>query len=226
VTDCFSTIEAVLFDLDGTLVETRIDFPLMKREVIRIAGAFGADSDQLAGLDILGVVGRTVYLLRSQGKHGDAARFRADALARLEEIEVAHATDTTEIPFACELVQSIRSAGARVGIVTRNCRKASLISLEIVGIRPDAMVCREDTEKHKPDPEHIHVALRVLKVSPQAAVMVGDHIMDVQGGKSAGMRTIGFLRQDRPMDFFDVVNPDVVVWDLKEALSAIINFDR
>jgi len=221
-----STIEAVLFDLDGTLVETNIDFPLMKREVLRIAGAFGASPEQLVGLDILGVVSRTIYLLRSHGRHADALRFRAEAMARLEEIEMAHAEDTTQIPFAAELVEALRVGGARIGVVTRNCRKASMISLDRVGIRPDAMVCREDTEKHKPDPEHIHAALRLLGVGPQAAVMVGDHIMDVQGGKSAGMRTIGYLRQDRPMDFFDVVKPDVVVWDLKEALDAIIDFDR
>ena len=51
-------VEAALFDLDGTLVETNIDFPLMKREMITLAQEQGLDPQALARLDILAIVGR------------------------------------------------------------------------------------------------------------------------------------------------------------------------
>ena len=48
--------------------------------------------------------------------------------------------------------------------------------------------------------------------------MIGDHWMDIQAGRAAGTRTIGFLRPDRPEGFFDVCPPDVVIPDLGELL--------
>ena len=56
-------VDAVLFDLDGTLVETNIDFPLMKREVLALAARHGLDTGGLVELDILGVVERAAELL-------------------------------------------------------------------------------------------------------------------------------------------------------------------
>jgi phosphoglycolate phosphatase-like HAD superfamily hydrolase len=53
--------------------------------------------------------------------------------------------------------------------------------------------------------------------------MVGDHPMDIQSGKAAGLVTIGFLRDHRPDDFFRQVNPDLTVRTLEEVLCAIID---
>jgi phosphoglycolate phosphatase-like HAD superfamily hydrolase len=53
--------------------------------------------------------------------------------------------------------------------------------------------------------------------------MVGDHLMDVISGKSAGMRTIGVLTDERGSDYFSSVEPDAVTPDLNEILRAIIH---
>jgi phosphoglycolate phosphatase-like HAD superfamily hydrolase len=68
----------------------------------------------------------------------------------------------------------------------------------------------------KPDPLHLHLALERLGVSPADAVMVGDHVMDVLGGKAAGTRTLGVLTPDRPPDFFREAAPDGVIRALPE----------
>jgi len=219
------SVDAVLFDLDGTLVETNIDFPLMKREALALAAQHGLDTASLVELDILGVVDTAAGMLISSGLHEEAGDLRMAAMRRLEEIEMRHARDTQEIPFARELVGRLSERGIRIGIVTRNCRRASETSLGIVGIAPDVLVCREDSERHKPHPEPLRIALEALGARPEASVMVGDHLMDIQSGKAAGMRTIGFLRDTRPPDFFDSVRPDLVVRDLAEVLRAVIGCD-
>lgn len=216
-------IDAVLFDLDGTLVETSIDFALMHREMLSLSALYGLDTQPLASLDILAIVDWSVHLLSSEGRHTEAWNLRREAMRILEEIELRHANGTTEIASARKLVSELERAGIRVGIVTRNCRRASEISLEIVGIRPDVLVCREDTDLHKPHPEPLLKALKTLNALPANAIMVGDHLMDVQGGKAAGMATIGFLRDSRPPGFFDRVKPDLVVRSLDEVLGAIID---
>ena len=220
-----SDVDAVLFDLDGTLVETNIDFPLMKREVVALAVESGLPAEEVQGLDILGVLARTVEFLTASGRPSDAGQVRSRGMDILEEIELRHASDTQEIAFAKELVDHLRGCGIGIGIVTRNCRRASEISLSITGICADVVICREDSNNHKPHPEPILLALSTLHADPRNSIMVGDHIMDVQAGKAAGMKTIGFLREDRPRDFFDEVAPGLVACDLREVLDAIIGRD-
>lgn len=219
-------VEAVLFDLDGTLVETNIDFPLMKRTVVALAAEEGVETDGLDGMDILAAVEEAAGRLRARGACAGSVRYREQAFAALEEIELRHARQTREIPFARELVCRLRERGIRVGVVTRNCRRASEMSLEIVRIRPDVMVCREDAREHKPHPEQLHLALDALGVRAERSIMVGDHLMDISSGQAAGSKTIGILHDSRPPNFFDAVRPDLVARSLEEVLDAIVGRDR
>jgi phosphoglycolate phosphatase len=216
-------VEAVLFDLDGTLVETSIDFALMRREMLALAAAHGLDPEPMALLDILAIVDHSAETLARQDRPDEGRNLRAEAMRILEEIELRHANATTEIPTATKLIGALREAGIGVGIVTRNCRKASDISLGMVGIRPDVIICREDTDLHKPHPEPLLQALKVLNATPERSIMIGDHLMDIQSGKAAGTATIAFLRENRPPDFFDRLEPDMVVHSLEEVLGAIID---
>ncbi len=219
-------VECVLFDLDGTLVRTDIDFPLMKRTMISLAAEWGFTSDKLADMDILAILDGASEFLTLLGKADQAALLRDRAMAALEEIELRHARRTREIPSARELVEELKNRQIGVGIVTRNCKKASRISLDMARIVPDVLVCRDDTVRHKPHPEPLQMALSKLGATAVHSVMVGDHIMDVQSGKAAGMKTVGFLSQGRPEGFFEQVDPDLVVRHLSEVSDAIVRRDR
>lgn len=217
-----STVDCVLLDLDGTLVETNIDFPLMKREMVALAAEYGMDTHELLHLDILAVVYTTVDALYDQERDRDAKEMRSRAMQKLEDIELRHAKDTQEIPYARELIAGLRIRHIPFGIVTRNCRAASWESLRMVGIVPDVLVCREDTVRHKPHPDPLRVALGIFGARPADSIMVGDHIMDVQSGKAAGMATVGLLGDNRSLDFFDEIAPDFVARNLQEVLGAIV----
>lgn len=218
-------VDAVLFDLDGTLVETNIDFPLMKREMVALAVESGLAAEDVQELDILGIV-EHIYQFSAQKESPEAARLlRARAMSTLQQIELRHADKTREIPFARELIERLQERNIPIGIVTRNCRRASELSLDLTNIHTDVLICREDAINHKPHPEPLLLALSRLNARPGNSIMVGDHIMDVQSGKAAGMKTIGFLREIRDDDFFDVAEPDFVTRNLKEVLDAIIHSD-
>jgi phosphoglycolate phosphatase len=219
----FSNIDAVLFDLDGTLVETNIDFSLMKREMISLAVDSGLPASDLAPLDILAIVERMTDHARNSRGVDVAEKLREEAFLILEEMELRHSADARDIPPARDIVNELRRKGIRVGIVTRNCRAASEESLARTGIVADALVSREDVARTKPDPEHLLHTLRLLSADPSRSVMVGDHLMDVISGKSAGMRTIGVLTDERGSDYFSSVEPDAVTPDLNEILRAIIH---
>jgi len=225
MTPLIETVDAVLFDLDGTLVETDIDFPLMKRRMLELAAKEGIDTKKLSSMDILGIVDSAYSTLISWGLHESAEDFRIRAIDALEEIEIRHARDARQIPFARDIIARITQEGIKTGIVTRNCRKASLISLEKAGIMPDVLVCREDTVRHKPHPEPLLFALTMLSARPENSIMVGDHLMDIEAGKAAGLKTVALLWDYRPADFFDEVKPDRLARNLQEVLCAIIDCD-
>jgi len=217
-------VHAVLFDLDGTLVDTDIDFPLMKNRLLALAASHGLNTEPLKHLDILAMIDVAENSL--QDNPDSAANLRLRAMNILQDIELKHARNTREVPYARELLDKLRARGFKVGIVTRNCRAASLISLRMVGIHPDALVCREDTALRKPHPHHVLRAMEELKCAKEHSWMVGDHIMDIESGRAAGVKTVGFLRDYRPRDFFDVVAPDAVVTNLQEVLGVVVDCCR
>ncbi|NLI01566.1 MAG: HAD-IA family hydrolase [Chthonomonadales bacterium] len=205
--------EAALFDLDGTLIDTHIDFALMRREMLRLAAEHGCDQSDLAGLDILAIVSVCAGRLRASGDHEAANAVRERALDRLREIEIAHCSRPEPIPGAAELLKRLHARGVKIAIVTRNCRDVSEMLVEHGELLHDALVTRDDVERTKPDPEHLAAALRILGLRDDggsAAIMVGDHWMDIQAGKRARCRTVGLLRGRDP-SLFDREEPDTLV---------------
>jgi HAD superfamily hydrolase (TIGR01549 family) len=190
----------------------------MKREMLELGERHGIPASELQGLDILAVVDAIVERLDDQGKVDEAGRVRQEAFDTLERIELAHSDEASVVPGALELLFALREADMKIGIVTRNCRGAVQISLDRTGVFYDVLLTRDDVRNTKPHPDHLLQALEVLDVQPGGALMVGDHWMDIQGGRAAGTRTVGFLRPDRPDGFFDVCPPDLIIRDIGELL--------
>jgi phosphoglycolate phosphatase len=203
-------VRAVLFDLDGTLVHTRIDFPAMREAVLDLARVAGIEPSTLAPRDALGLIDAASAL------HPDPATFRRQADDRLVSIELEACGAAVAAEGAVETLSWLIETGVRVGIVTRNSRAAADVLLRRFPIPHEVLLTRSDTPRVKPDPIHLSLALEQLGVEPQAALMVGDHTMDVLGGKAAGMLTIGILTDERPHDFFATADPDAVIRVLPE----------
>lgn len=219
-------LKAVLFDLDGTLVDTNIDFLFMRSEILRLAEESGVYDNSLQKMDLLGAIDCTVDKLKELGKTNESEDFYKEAYRVLREIEMEHAAAALEIPEANSLLDTLIKLNIRTCIVTRNCRDASLLSMEVTGIKVDAMITREDTKTHKPLPEPVLAALKLINAKPAEAIMVGDHQMDILSAQRAGCRAIGFLREDRPDSFFDSVKPNAVITSLGELRLALDYINR
>lgn len=218
-------LKAVLFDLDGTLVDTNIDFAFMRKEMLKLAQEYKVFVNNMEKMDILGIIDASIISLEAKNRYKEVVDIYTQAYQILKNIELKHSENALEVPNARNLLISLQDRNIKTAVVTRNCREASLLSMRIVGIEVDIMIAREDSRVHKPMPEPVLAALDKLNICPERAVMVGDHLMDVLSGKSAGCRTIGFLREERPYNFFDAVNPDAVIRSLGELCFAINNIN-
>jgi len=86
MTNPFEGIRAALFDLDGTLVETNIDFGLMKREMLALGEKHGIPACEMQGLDILSIVDFIVARLMESSRVDEAEQAKQEAFEKLEQI--------------------------------------------------------------------------------------------------------------------------------------------
>lgn len=182
-------VRAVLFDLDGTLIDSAPD----------LAGA-GNDMRAARGLPMLplahfrpmvgsgarGMLGRA---LQVQPDHPDFEALRDEFLQRYE----ARMTRETQVFAAMRpVLAALRDAGRPWGIVTNKATRFSAPLVRALGLLDEAatLICGDTTPHSKPHPAPLLEAARRLGVEPAACVYVGDDLRDVQAGRAAGMATL------------------------------------
>jgi len=158
----FSAIRAAVFDFDGTLAETNIDFARMRAEVLAVAERWGLRD----GLDekryILEIVDDVLALLPDADARG---RFRREAEQAMQRVELEATSVALPFPGVPEALRHLLDSGIRVGIITRNCQAGVRSVLERHPIPHEVLLTRDDVELVKPHPSHLHRALEMLGMS-------------------------------------------------------------
>ncbi|MCP5174759.1 MAG: HAD-IA family hydrolase [Moraxellaceae bacterium] len=182
--------QAVLFDLDGTLVDTAPDF-------VRIVNKLRAQH-QLAPLpydDIRAAVSAGARAMVQVGfPHYalDSPEFATLRQQLLDEYEADICQDSRVFTGLEQLLAHLEAQNIAWGIVTNKPRYLSeaLLSALHLTTRCKVLVCPDDVKHTKPDPEPMFLACQTLNVDPTQCVYVGDHIRDIQAGNNANMTTI------------------------------------
>lgn len=180
-------VTAVVFDFDGTLAELNIDFPPIYVRLFALADRFGVDRSRLSERYLIELIDE----MTAQLSDGPSAKFYAEATGLVVDEEVASAGRASLFSGTRDLLTSLRSGGIAVGLVTRNCEAAVKTVFPDVEAMVDAFVPRERTERVKPDPAHLVKTLGLLHVAAERAAMVGDHPIDIESARAAGMRPVG-----------------------------------
>ena len=180
-------LRAVLFDLDGTLLDT-FDFIYGAFEhALAKHGVVTFDREKIASY--MGGPLEQVYAEMAPG---------CDAILLSE----AHRTFQSEnirlvslFPQTIEVLGELKRRNLKIAAITTRSLRTSIKSLEATSILHyfDLVLSAEDVTKHKPDPEPILKALEFLKVKPEEAIMVGDTKADIMAGKNAGVKTVAAL---------------------------------
>ncbi|MBK5247570.1 MAG: HAD-IIIA family hydrolase [Peptostreptococcaceae bacterium] len=95
-------------------------------------------------------------------------------------------------PGMLELIKKLKKKGYKMGIVTSRMTGTTIQGLEKYGIRDcfEAVVTCDHTEKHKPDPEPVNIALKILGSKPEESIMIGDSKFDILCAKNAGVKSV------------------------------------
>lgn len=186
-TNSFSC-DAVLFDLDGTLIDTAPDFVTVVNEQRRIHNLpeLGAPaiSSQVSN-------GSRALIELSFGLSADDDNFEKYRQELLDLYLEIVGREATLYPQMNDVLRKLEQQNIPWGIVTNKPRIYSekLLSRMELSERCDVLVCPCDLAKAKPDPEGILLAMRKLNARPEYTVYVGDHERDIQAAKAAGELT-------------------------------------
>lgn len=183
-------LQAVVFDFDGTLAETNIDFAEMRRRINVLVQQWGVWEEGLdQGRYVLEVIDLAADRLASQ--NGAASEFRRQAEQVLIEVEMETCALAHPYPGVPEALAALVAAGLQTGIITRNCRACVDHFLQRYPLPHRVLLTRDDVNPVKPDPYHLLAALNTLQISPAACVLVGDHRSDIECAVAAGAQGVG-----------------------------------
>ena len=176
----------VLFDLDGTLVDS-IDL------IVRAAEhAFGATLGTVPSrAEIMAGIGRP--LLAQFGAYVDTEAQMEALIQAYRRVQLAHHDDLTR-PYdgVNDAVRWLSDDGRALGVVTSKIEPLAHRALTHVGLDPffDLVVGIESTARHKPEPDPLLFAMERLGANPPETVYVGDSPFDIQAARAAGITSI------------------------------------
>ena len=181
---------AVVFDLDGTLVDTAADIHAVLAEVLVEAGQPASDLDAVRAM-----IGDGARVLIERAVAAVGADADIDALhhrftARYALLPCRH---SVPYPGAVELLRELRHRGLRLGLCTNKPQAPTVALLAALGLDGalDAVIGGDVLAGvRKPDPAHLLAVLARLDAEPAAAVMVGDSRNDLLAARGAGLRCV------------------------------------
>jgi HAD superfamily hydrolase (TIGR01509 family) len=171
-------IEAVIFDLDGTITQPYFDFDVMREEI--------------------GLAKDSGPILESMEKMTTEQRNRAEQILRSHEEKAV--MKSTLNPGAKRTLSALRSAGIRIGVLTRNRRSNAFAIAKKHRLKFDAVVDREDGPI-KPDAFGVLRLCEQFGIKPEEALVVGDYLFDLQCAKAAGAVAVLLTNHERADEF-------------------------
>lgn len=188
-------IEAIIFDMDGTIVAFNLEYMTLRSEVRGYLLRFGVPASILfVNESIFDMLDKTELFLKNGGKSKrtiDKVRSEAFAIAEKQELEAAKTTSI--FPNVAETLNTLKKMRMKIGLCTVNSEKSTNYILKRFGISDsfDAVVPRNKVRHVKPSSEHLEAVLKTLNVSPGAALFVGDSTRDMECARQSKVIAVG-----------------------------------
>lgn len=207
-------IKAILFDLDGTLIDSTelilTSFNYVMKEYL---------NKIVPEEEIRNLFGRPLHYQMTLFGGEDKAEFLVEKYR--EHNLKSHEQYLKSIPGTKETLTGLKKKGYILGIVTSKKEDAARLGMQICGIEEyfDVFVFSDDVKIHKPEPEPVLFALRKLGLEPKEAVYVGDSTYDIICGQRAGVETVGVGYTPVGREALKASNPDHWIEKITELLE-------
>jgi HAD superfamily hydrolase (TIGR01549 family) len=188
-------IEAVIFDLDGTLAHFNLDYKALRAEVRGYLMKIGVPASVLkVNESIFEMLNKTEIFVKNKSKTAEAfEEVRTQTLAIAEKYEMEAAATTSLLSGAVETLQTLNQMNLKMGLCTTSSEKA--VNYILQRFKIDAffkvIVPRDKVKYVKPNTEQFELALKTLGIAARATVIVGDSTVDMQSAKELKAVAVG-----------------------------------
>ena len=206
-------IDTVLFDLDGTLINTN--------ELIIASFLHTLDHyfpNEYTRERVIEFIGPSL--------HDSFSRLIPDKVEEMTHMyrtfnHEKHDELVEEYETVKETVKALHEKGYKLAVVTTKRSETARMGLKLTGLEQyfPVLVGIDDVENVKPNPEPLLKALGQLNSSPERAIMVGDSQYDVLGGKNTGTKTAAVAWTIKGRDFLESYEPDVMLETMSDLLT-------
>lgn len=214
-------IDTILFDLDGTLVDSneliiKSFYETMKKYIPN------REFTRTELIEMIGPPLKETFLIAS-----DDPKIILEMIDYYREIYVLYEFDYISIyPNTIKMLEEFSSRGYNLGIVTTKFKESATPSIELYGLDKymTSYCFLDDITNHKPHPEPIYFALKSFK-NFEKVIMVGDNTGDIQAGFNANCLTCG-LDWSIKRDLIKALKPDFWIKDYSELIDIIDKYNK
>jgi pyrophosphatase PpaX len=208
-------LQAVLFDLDGTLINSIDHIVSCWQHTVR--ETLGRE---IKREEVVPTLGRALLECFEEIAPGQGERMREVYRAYQRG---THDTMVTYVPGTRETLEKLRGAGLKLGVVTSKGIQATTEGLRLFDLEPyfNTLVTYEETTRHKPHPDPLFLAAERLGTDPSHTIYAGDALFDIQAGQAAGMLTAGVTWGATSREALQAAGADLIVDSMAELAECI-----
>jgi len=188
-------IEAVIFDLDGTIVNFNLDYKALRGEVKECLIHEGIPASLLdVNETLFEMLNKAEIYIKNNGKSNPVFNvIRSKALSIAENYELAAAKTTELLSGAIEALNELKKLKLKMAICTTSSEKAATYIVKRFKIDGyfQLVVSRDKVKYVKPSTEQCEIALKALNVPPKSMIVVGDSVADMQSAKEIEALAVG-----------------------------------
>lgn len=213
-----SKLKAILFDLDGTLIDTYQTILQSMQYAIQ-----SVLQSEIPPEVLMKKVGQP--LLVQVADFSEDVHQREEIMRAYREHNAKiHDQTTKSFPGCTEALDRLLEAGLVLGVVTSKMHKPACEGLALFGLekKMSCVIGADDCDKHKPDPEPVIKAMQLLGLSKDECVYVGDSPFDIASGNSAGLTTIAALWGMFSPEILKAQNPHYCASTITECCELIL----